>query len=201
MTIETLAQLRELYGAPNPRALAKQLPVLDRHCRNFIGLSPYVVLATAGADGTLDSSPRGGEPGFVEVIDDGRLLIPDAPGNKRLDSLQNIVETGRIGLLFLIPGVDETLRVNGLARLSQDDALRARFDDAARRPKLVIDVSVRDAYLHCAKSLMRSRLWNPDSRIERSRLPTMGQMLKEQIGMAGEPESQEAMLARYQADL
>lgn len=201
MTIDEIGQLRALYAAPTPRAAAKQLPALDRHCRRFIELSPFVVISTAGADGALDASPRGGEPGFVRVAGDGRLLIPDAPGNNRLDSLQNIVQTGRIGMLFLVPGVDETLRVNGTARLSVERELLARFDGEKRLPKLVVDVTVIDAYLHCAKALMRSRLWDPASRVDRSVLPTMGQMLKDQIGFAEEAESQQSMVARYSADL
>ena len=201
MNIDTIEQLRALYPPATPRAIGKQLPALDAHCRRFIGLSPFVVLSTAGSEGALDASPRGGEPGFVQVLAAGRLLIPDASGNNRLDSLQNIVQTGRIGMLFLIPGVDETLRVNGRARLSTDPDLLGRFEGEKRLPKLVIDVAVTDAYLHCAKALMRSRLWDPAGFVERSVLPTMGQMLKDQIGFAEAPESQEAMLARYREAL
>jgi PPOX class probable FMN-dependent enzyme len=159
------------------------------------------VVATAGADGRQDASPRGGTPGFVQVLDGHTLLIADAPGNNRLDTLENIVATGRVGLLFLLPGVDETLRVNGRAVLSQaaDDIHRCTTE--RRAPVLVIRVTVDEAYLHCAKALMRSALWSPAARAERDVLPTMGQMLGDQTGIATAPETQEDMLRRYAPDL
>ena len=129
------------------------------------------------------------------------LLLPDAPGNNRLDTLVNITQTGRLGLLFMIPGVDETLRVNGRASLHDDATLLARFAGAARPPRLVVQVRVEQAYLHCAKALMRSSLWAPQARVERSVLPTMGRMIADQIGDTAEPESQDSMLARYAQDL
>lgn len=190
-SIDSVDQLRSLYALPSGRAVRKQLSRLDRHCRRFIELSPFLVMASGGS-GALDASPRGGVPGFVSVVDDVTLRIPDAPGNNRLDSLENIVAGGRVGLLFLIPGVDETLRVNGSARL---------FATGEERPKLVIEVAVEEAYLHCAKALMRSRLWSGEARVERSVLPTMGEMLGEQLGLDTVPESREQMIARYQRDL
>ena len=201
MTIDSIAALRALYPPARERALRKQLDSLDAHCRRFVSLSPFVVLASAGADGAMDASPRGGEPGFVLAPDPHTLWVPDAPGNNRLDTLENVVATGRLGLLFMIPGVDETLRVNGLARLSVDPACLAPFVRAAKPPRLVIEIEVREAYLHCAKALMRSVLWDPSRRVVRSVLPTMGQMLKDQIGDDGPIESQAEMLARYAADL
>jgi len=193
--------LRSLYAQPGERALKKQLAALDRHCRRFIALSPFVVIATAGATGAMDASPRGGAPGFVKVRDDRTLLIADAPGNNRLDSLENIAANGRAGLLFLIPGVDETLRVNGAATLSVAGADIDLCRDERRTPKLVIVVSVEEAYLHCAKALMRSRLWHDGSRIDRAALPTMGRMINDQTGIDSPAESHEAMVRRYQADL
>lgn len=202
MNIETIAQLRERYAAPRERAIKKQLASLDRHCRRFISLSPFLVISTSDLTGRLDASPRGGKPGFVHVDDQGELLIPDASGNNRLDSLQNIVETGRVGLLFLIPGVDETLRVNGTAVVSiQESDIHAFRDDKNRLPMAVIRVKVEEAYLHCAKAFMRSRLWSRDAIVPRAALPTMNQMLHEQIGDVSEPESQESMLARYQKEI
>jgi PPOX class probable FMN-dependent enzyme len=201
MSIESIEQLRNLYVAPKERALKKQLAHLDVHCRRFISLAPFVVLASSDAGGRIDASPRGGDPGFVKVPDDGTLLIPDAPGNNRLDSLENIIATNQVGLLFMIPGVDETLRVNGTAILS--DAVRD-IDVSAnerRRPKLVIRVSVREAYLHCAKALMRSRLWSDESRIDRGLLPTLGQMINDQTGTVAPVETQEEMVRRYARDL
>ncbi|TVP43912.1 MAG: pyridoxamine 5'-phosphate oxidase family protein [Halomonas sp.] len=179
--------------------MKKQLSRLDQHCQRFIELSPFVVLATGNASG-LDASPRGGEPGFVKVIDDLTLMIPDSPGNNRLDSLKNIVESGRVGLLFLIPGVDETLRINGAAHISVDEDKLQLFASEKQAPKVVVEVTVEEAYLHCAKAFMRSKLWADESRRDRSVLPTMGQMIQEQIGSSS-PESQEEMIARYAQDL
>lgn len=201
MTIDSIAALRALYPPAKERALRKQLDRLDPHCRRFIALSPFAVLASSGADGALDASPRGGAPGFVRSLDEHTLLLPDAPGNNRLDTLENIIASGRLGLLFLIPGVDETLRVNGSAQLSTDPALLAHFADEKRKPSLVIRIAVKEAYLHCAKALMRSSLWDPGTRIERSALPTMGEMLRDQIGDGAQPETQAQMLARYAQDL
>lgn len=200
--IRSEEELRALYPAPGERSVKKQLSSLDRHCRRFIELSPFCVLATNNSQGQVDNSPRGGSPGFVWVGDDNTLWIPDSIGNYRLDSLSNILSAGGVGILFLIPGVDETLRVNGTATLHDEaewiaDYLRASQADEARPPRLVIQVKVEEAFLHCAKALMRSRLWHDDVRVERQVLPTMGQMLKEQIGSEGPIETQEAMLARY----
>ncbi|MBX3645980.1 MAG: pyridoxamine 5'-phosphate oxidase family protein [Rubrivivax sp.] len=197
--IDDPQRLRALYPAPGERALRKQMSALDAHALRYIELSPFVVLATSDAAGRQDASPRGGAPGFVRATAQ-QLWIPDAPGNHRLDSLGNIVDTGRIGLLFLIPGVDETLRVNGRARLS-DDAERLAPFAADTRVRLVIEVDVEEAYLHCAKALMRSKLWSDGARVERSVLPTMGQMISDQTGLVTPVESQAQMVARYAKDL
>ena len=201
MHITTLADLRHLYAAPGERARLKQLDRLDPHARRFIGLSPFVVLATHGADGLPDASPRGGAPGFVKVADDHTLLLPDASGNNRLDTLENIVATGTLGLLFLVPGVDETLRINGRARLLDDAALCAQCAGERGVPKLVIELRVEQAYLHCAKAFMRSQLWDASRHLPRAQLPSMGEMLRDQIGSTGPAETQAEMLARYQASL
>ena len=197
----TLSDLRRLYPPAKARSLRKQLDRLDGHCQRFIALSPFVVLSSAGPAGALDASPRGGDPGFVQVLDEHTLLIPDAPGNNRLDTLENVASTGRLGLLFLVPGVDETLRVNGSAVLSTRADWLDRCAIERRRPVLVVAVSVQEAYLHCAKALMRSRLWSPASLQPRSSLPTMGEMLRDQIGGDTPAETQARMLARYAADL
>jgi len=201
MTIDSLEQLRTLYPAAKERSVKKQLSALDVHCRRFIELSPFVVLASGGPAGAMDASPRGGAPGFVKVRDDKTLLIPDAPGNNRLDTLENIIGTGKLGLFFMVPGVDETLRVNGSARLSTDAKLLGLFSAEKRQPRLVIEVAVAEAYLHCAKALMRSKLWDPASLVERSVLPTMGQMLNKQIGVDAPAETEEEMRARYASEL
>jgi hypothetical protein len=196
--------LRALYPAAKERALRKELDHLDAHCRRFIELSPFVVLASADAALRLDASPRGGEPGFVKAPDAHTLLVPDAPGNHRLDTLDNVARTGRLGLLFLIPGFDETLRVNGSAQLGTDaaDAALMASRTGQRRAPVFIRVRVEQAYLHCAKAFMRSRLWDPAARVERSVLPTMGRMLSEQTGLAGlADETSEQTRQRYLEDL
>ncbi|MFN7644470.1 MAG: pyridoxamine 5'-phosphate oxidase family protein [Burkholderiales bacterium] len=198
MTLDTLDALRALYPPAKERALRKQLDALDPHCRHFVAMSPFVVLASRGTDGTMDASPRGGEPGFVLAPDAHTLLLPDASGNNRLDTLENIVATGAIGMLFMVPGVDETLRANGSARLTVDPARLARFP---RGPRLVIEVRVHEAYLHCAKALMRSKLWDAGRQVPRSALPTMGEMIKDQTRDEAPAESQAQMLARYAEDL
>lgn len=198
--IDDLQRLRALYPAPGDRALRKQIAALDRHALRFIALSPFVVLSTSDAQGRQDASPRGGAPGFVHAGGDRRLWIPDAPGNHRLDSLSNIVATGRVGLLFLIPGVDETLRINGRACLRDEPDRLAPFA-ADPRVKLAIEVDVEEVYLHCAKALMRSQLWSDAARVERSVLPTIGQMIADQIGVEAPAETQAQMLARYAKDL
>jgi len=201
MKIETLEQLRTLYAAPKERAVKKQLASLDKHCNRYISLSPFVVLSSMGGDAVLDASPRGGAPGFVKVMDDNTLLIPDSPGNNRLDTLENIIHTKRLGLLFLIPGVDETLRVNGTAELSAASGDIALCTTEVRAPKLVIRVSVQQAYLHCAKAFMRSKLWESESRIERSQLPTMVDMINEQAAIEGVFETHEEIMRRYRNEL
>lgn len=200
--ITALDQLRAMYGTPGERAVAKQLPQLDAHCLRFVALSPFCVVATGGGPGALlDASPRGGTPGFVKAPDANTLLLPDATGNNRLDSFANLLADPRIGLLFLIPGVDETLRVNGTARLRDEPAYTDLFAAERQRPRLVVEVQVQEAYLHCPKALMRSCLWHASAQIERSTLPTLGEMIRDQMGQSGAAESQEAMLQRYRVQL
>ncbi|MDR2300011.1 MAG: pyridoxamine 5'-phosphate oxidase family protein [Comamonas sp.] len=196
--IHSHEQLRQLYVEPAERALLKQQLELDRYCLRFIALSPFVVLATGGANGAmLDASPRGGKPGFVKAPDAQTLLIPDAGGNNRLDSLSNLIDDPRLGLLFFVPGFDETLRVNGMAQLRDEAHYTALFATDHFRPRLVIEVQVQEAYLHCAKALMRSRLWSAEAQVPRKVMPSLNQMIQSQLGMTSEPESQEAMVARY----
>jgi PPOX class probable FMN-dependent enzyme len=201
MQIDSLAALRQLYAQPTARAARKQIAALDAHCRSFIALSPFLVLSTCDEACNLDASPRGGDPGFVRVNARGQLLIPDAPGNNRLDSFENIVRTGKVGLLFLIPGVDETLRVNGDAVLSTDDEDVRACTTERRAPKIVVRVAVMVAYLHCAKAFMRSKLWSDAARVDRAVLPTIGQMISDQTGLHVPLESKEDMERRYAADL
>lgn len=199
--IETLAALRRVYRRPTGRAVIKTLPALDHHCRRFIELSPFLVIASGDGQGTMDASPRGEEPGFVHVLDDRTLAIPDRPGNNRLDTLENILANPAVGLIFFVPGVEETLRINGTAEIRDNAELLARFEVEGKRPATVLIVRMGEAYLHCAKALMRSRLWSDEVRVDRSVLPSMGRMLKDQIGLTEEPESQEVMRERYSKQL
>lgn len=201
MNITTLEDLRKLYAVPQERAIKKQITALDVHCRRFIALSPFVVVASCGQHSHMDASPRGGTPGFVKVDADGALLLPDSPGNNRLDSLQNIIATGHAGLLFLIPGFDETLRVNGAAVLSRAPHDISLCTDERRAPKLVIKLTVQAAYLHCAKAFLRSRLWSDAARTDRSVLPTSGKMISDQTGLVVAAETREEMEKRYAPDL
>ena len=178
-TIGTLENLRDCYPQPLERSLRKSLTKLDAHMRHFISLSPFLCLGTSG-DGGGDVTPRGDAPGFVHVLDDRTLLIPDWQGNNRLDSLSNIVTNPSVGLLFMIPGVNETLRINGVAEISMEPALVERWTVNGKHPRSAMRVTVREAYLHCAKALMRSKLWEDDYRVERTELPTYAQMLKDQ---------------------
>lgn len=208
-TITSFAALRTLYDPARERSVLKELPQLDAHALRFIVHSPLVVLSTHSTAGAPDASPRGGEPGFVKALDNETLLIPDSPGNNRLDSLHNIIETGHIGLLFFVPGMDETLRINGRAELSTDEDMRVLCTDAQqgkpRVPKLVIRVSVHACYLHCAKALMRSDFWNSSKHIDRASLPSMGEMLRDQMAdrvtLGTVFETQEQMLERYRNTL
>lgn len=198
-TIADKTALRRLYRAPNPRSAAKDVKRLDRHCRRFVELSPFCLLATSG-EGGGDVSPRGGPPGFVKVVDEHTLVIPDFPGNNRLDSLENILENDLVGLLFLVPGVDESLRANGRAAIDGDPELRALATVDGKLPITVIHVAVEQAYLHCGKALMRSGLWDASRQIDRSTLPSMGEMLRDQLQLET-AETQAEMLSRYRGTL
>ncbi|MBJ7537321.1 pyridoxamine 5'-phosphate oxidase family protein [Marinomonas transparens] len=201
MYIQSETDLRALLGFPKDRAKNKQLDELEKHSIHFIRLSPFLTLSSHDASGHVDCSPRGGKPGFVKVINNKCILIPESKGNNRLDSLLNLLATGNIGCLFLIPGVDETLRINGTARISTSTEHLALFTEERNPPKVCIEITITEVFLHCAKSLMRSELWSIDSQIERSSLPTMGIMINEQLAVTDIPESQNEMLKRYKKDL
>lgn len=156
-------ELRDMLGYPSELVVHKVLSHVDEHCQTFISQSPFVVVSTANLDGECDVSPRGDAAGFVIVLDEGRLAIPDRPGNRRLDSLRNILVNPYIGLLFLIPGLDETLRVNGRACIVRDENLLAHMEVNGKRPSCAIGVEVEEAYIHCAKAFRRSHLWQSDT--------------------------------------
>lgn len=178
--IATLPGLLALFGPTSSIAAAKAIPRLEVHCRRFIALSPFLVIGSSDREGRADTSPKGDPPGFVRVLDDHTLAIPDRPGNNRLDTLRNIVENPEVAVIFFVPGVDETLRVNGRARLTTEPGLLASMAVQGKVPTLAIVVAVREAYLHCAKALKRSRLWDPAGRIERGTLPSLARMVHDQ---------------------
>ena len=193
--------LGAIYAAPTARVIAKQLARIDRHAAHFIGLSPFCVLATSGSDGSVDASPRGGNPGFVHVAGPNQLLMPDRSGNNRIDSFRNIVEgSGFLQLIFFVPGIDETLRVGGRGKLSVDPELLASMVEFGKPPRAALRVDVSEVYFHCGKALMRSKLWAGDTRVERSVMPSIGEVIHDQTGL-GEPESQEVVYERYKTQL
>ena len=173
--ITTLEQLQELYGEPVPRSLTKELDYISPHYRAFIEAAPFVALASVGEEG-LDCSPRGDPAGFVRVVDEKTVQMPDRRGNNRLDSLRNIVRDPRVALLFLIPGVGETLRINGRAHLTTDPDICRSFEMEGKIPTCVVEVTVDAVYFQCSKAIVRSRLWNMETHIERSKLPTSGEI-------------------------
>lgn len=195
--ISSQEDLRRLYKMPKGRPVDKQLDYLDPHDQRFIELSPFLVIASSDDKGRADSSPRGEAPGFVQAIDAHTLAIPDRPGNNRLDTMENILKNPEVGLIFLIPGVNETLRVNGTAEIRDDPDLCARFEVNGKRPVSVILVHVREALFHCAKALMRARIWEEDAKHTERPIPTMGEMIRDQVGNPEQPESQDDMIERY----
>jgi PPOX class probable FMN-dependent enzyme len=195
--IKTVGQLRTLYANPKSRPIKKQLDCLETHSKHFISMSPFLVISSSMSGGLQDASPRGEDPGFVQVLDDRRIAIPDRPGNNRLDTLSNILENSQIGLLFLIPGVDETLRINGQAEIRDDAVLIDLFNTQTKKPKSVLLVHVQEVYLHCAKALMRSKIWSNKAQIARDKLPSMCQMINDQTKSGIPLETQDEMKARY----
>lgn len=201
MIISNEDELRNLYGWPKGRAKSKVLKELDKHSINFIENSPFLVISTFDSKGKSDASPRGGIPGFVQVLDSNTILIPDTKGNNRVDSLVNIVETGSIGCLFFIPGIDETLRINGKADITVNPEYLNLFSEMKNKPKTCVKISIQEVFLHCAKAFMRSKLWTDKFKIARPGFPTIGTMLNDQLGLGRSEESQEDMVKRYIKDL
>ena len=200
MPITTEARLREIYGAVSPRAAAKQIDRLDRHCRGFIAAAPFAFLATS--DGTrLDVSPKGDRPGFVTVEDEHHLLLPDWPGNNRIDGLRNILAHPQMGLIFLIPTVRETLRINGTATIHDEHELLEKCAHQGRLPLTVTRVAVQEVFLHCAKAFLRSKLWQPESWPETRPVPSMAEMIRDHSGMGDPAETDAEMLVRYEKAL
>jgi PPOX class probable FMN-dependent enzyme len=196
--IEDVAEIREIYGEPGERAVKKQLPRLEKHSRAFIALSPLVVIASADPSGRVDASPKGDAPGFVRVIDDETLLIPDRLGNNRIDTISNLLAAPGVGLIFFVPGLRETLRINGRAQITTDLALLEPCAVQGKLPRSGILVAADEVYFHCGKALIRSDLWNPEKMLKHSDFPSLGRIIAEQIGVA-DKKSIEASEA-YTAD-
>jgi PPOX class probable FMN-dependent enzyme len=194
--VTTRDALRTIYKTPRPTdgSIRKELKALDGHCRSFIGKSPFVLIGSSDGEGNSDVTPKGDKPGFAAILDDSTIAIPDRPGNNRLDTLENIVRNPAVGLLFLIPGMNETLRVNGDARITVDPGLRERLAVDGKEPLSVIVVTVKAAYMHCAKAFMRSDLWKPDTWYDRATLPTLGQILRDQLAMTDSAEATDRWL-------
>ena len=197
--IESGEELRALYGRPGERAVRKQLPHIDKHCRHFIERSPFLVVASMGPNGA-DVSPRGDPPGFVRVLDEKRLLIPDRAGNNRIDSLENILAEPRVGLLFFLPGVDETLRINGRARIVVGAEVEA-MAMGGKAPKTALLVEVDEVFLQCAKALLRSKLWDPATRIDRKTFPSFGTILADQLREGEAAEIDRSLAEAYRTRL
>ncbi|HEY7869078.1 MAG TPA: pyridoxamine 5'-phosphate oxidase family protein [Methylomirabilota bacterium] len=180
-TVRSKEELRAIFGAPMERALLKERSRLDAHSRAFIARSPFLLLATSSATGRCDVSPKGDAPGFVLVLDDTHLVVPDRPGNNRIDGFTNIVENPHVGMIFLIPGREDTLRVNGRASIVRDEEILARLEVLGKRPKVAIGVEVEECFLHCAKAFKRSGLWEHERWPDVAALPSMARMLWDQI--------------------
>jgi PPOX class probable FMN-dependent enzyme len=198
--VKSQEDLRAHFGQLSPLAEKKVLNHLDKFCRDFIALSPFLVLATGDGNGHADASPRGDAPGFVAVLDDKTLLIPDRRGNNRVDSFSNIIASPGIGLIFLVPGINETLRVNGRAEISQDPELLTPLAVQNVVPIIGLKIHVEETYFHCGKALMRSKLWAADTRVERAVMPSIGEVIHDQTGL-GERESQDVIYERYKTQL
>jgi len=193
-SVETLRAI--VGGEPSEVAQKKEIPALDVHARTFIAQSPFLLLGTSSADGRCDVSPKGDAPGFVRVIDEHHLVIPDRPGNKRLDGMRNILSNPHVGIIFLVPGNDFTLRVNGRAAITREPALLESLRAQGKVPRLAIGVAVEEVFLHCARSFRRGKLWDPATWPGADALPSMACMLYDQTGGAMSLEALEARNAQ-----
>ena len=188
--------LGQLYGEPSERAVLKQLDHLDKHCQAFIEISPFLVIGTMGSDGLGDVSPRGDAPGFVKVKDEKTIYLPDRLGNNRTDTLSNVLENSGVGLLFLVPGMNETLRVNGNAKITTDENILEGLSAEGKAPRSALEIKVEEAYLQCAKALIRSKLWEEDYKIERKSFPSLGKIISDQIGRGDDENKAERSIQK-----
>jgi PPOX class probable FMN-dependent enzyme len=196
------ADLRTIYPTPHPRVIAKARPTLDVHSSKFISLSPFCVLSSSGPDGTVDASPRGGGVGFVRVASPTELQMPDRPGNNRIDTFQNILNgSGHVQFIFFVPGIDDTLRVSGTAKLLTDPELMASMLEFGKPPRAVLSVTVTEAYFHCGKALMRSKLWSPEAQVKRDVMPSISEIVFDQTKADGTPMTQAEIEVTYRQQL
>ena len=197
----TLEDIRSVYGEVSGLARDKVQPRLDMHARAFIARSPFVVLGTADAEGRQDVSPRGDPPGFAKVLDDRTLALPDRPGNRRIDSIGNIASQPNVSLLFMIPGFDDTLRVNGKARFSHEPQLMQALAVDGRPAVGALLITVDEVFMHCAKAFIRSRLWDPASRQDRKQFPSLGRIIADQIAGVDADDADEKIDENYRTEL
>jgi uncharacterized protein len=201
--IEREEELRSMLGESSELVKRKVIPYLDEHCQDFISRSPFLVISTADASGFSDVSPRGDQPGFALILDDKHLVIPERPGNKRMDTMRNILSNPKAGLLFFIPGLGETLRVNGNASLVKDDALLERMAVNGKKPLIGIGIEVKECFIHCAKAMKRSGLWEPETWSQKDTLPNAAKILlaHSKLPNKTERELDEALQKDYQSSL
>lgn len=199
--IETVEALRSLYGTVKPHTAQKELDALDVHSRRILSLSPFCLIGSHDGKGNADVTPRGDAPGFVQAYDSRTLLVPDRPGNNRLDTYTNILSNSSVGMLFLIPGIGETLRINGDAEIRDDEELLNRCAINGRLPTTVMLVAIQTIFIHCPKSIIRSKLWDNEVQIKREALPTLGQMLRDQSGVIFSDETDDALVERMNKTL
>jgi len=199
--VEDLEELREIYGPPSDRSVKKQLSRFDQHCRAFIARSPFLVIASSDPSGRCDASPKGDAPGFVRVVDDQMLLIPDRLGNNRVDTIGNLLAQPGVGLIFFVPGLNETLRVNGRASITTDPALLEPLEVNGKMPRSGILVTAEEIYFHCGKALIRSDLWNPEKQLSRSEFPSLGRILADQISGISVEEAERLTAESYRTRL
>jgi PPOX class probable FMN-dependent enzyme len=193
-------QFRALMGEPPPPCVAKTIATLDRHCRTFIGRSPFVLIASANARGQMDISPKGDAPGFVRVLDDKTLAVPDRPGNRRADTFTNILQNPRVGLIFLIPGKSETLRISGSASIVRDADLRASMAARGKTPDFALVLDVEEAFFHCSKCIVRSNLWTPQAWPELDGLPSLAQTMVDAAALPMPVDALQAIITQDEAE-
>ena len=191
--ISTVDELRKLYDAPRQMVIDKQQDRLDQYSKHFLQLSPFSILSTVSASGLMDCSPKGDYPGFIKALDNETIAIPDRPGNNRLDSITNIVENPQIGVLLLVPGFGECLRINGEACVVTNSSLLKQFEHQGKLPRSVIVVAIKEVYFHCAKAIARSQLWKEEAKVDRSAMPSLGRILMAQVNVEAKEEEVRAV--------